>query len=42
MTFPRDHLGEGERVEDHSAISIFAVSVAMIGLALAGVSLVLA
>lgn len=42
MTFPRDHLGEAERVEDHSTVSIAIVSLAMIGAALAGLSLVIA
>ena len=42
MTFPQDHLREGKRVEDHSAISIVVVSIAMIGVALASLSLVIA
>ncbi|MGI9400198.1 MAG: hypothetical protein ACR2O0_03005 [Rhizobiaceae bacterium] len=40
MTFPEDHLREVERVEDHSAASIVVVSIAMIGAALAGLSVV--
>lgn len=42
MTFPHDHLRGSERVEDHSAASIVLVSLAMIGAALAGLSLVIA
>jgi hypothetical protein len=41
MTFPEDHLREVERVEDHSALSIFVVNLAMIGAALAGLSFVI-
>ena len=42
MTFPQDHMREVEQVEDHSAASIVIVSLAMIGAALAGLSLVIA
>jgi hypothetical protein len=42
MTFPHDHLRGAERVEDHSAASIVLVSLAMIGAALAGLSLMIA
>ena len=42
MTFPHDHLREVERVEDHSVLSVFIVSVTMIAAALVGVSYVLA
>lgn len=42
MTFPEDHLREVERVEDHSAVSIAVVAVAMICLSLVGLSLTLA
>lgn len=42
MTFPEDHVRGVERVEDHSALSIVIVSVAMIGMALASLSFVVA
>jgi hypothetical protein len=41
MTFPEDHLREVEHVEDHSVLSIFVVNLAMIGAALAGLSIVI-
>ena len=42
MTFPEDHVREVKRVEDHSAVSIVVVSLAMIGVALVSLSLVIA
>lgn len=42
MTFPHDHLREVKRVEEHSIITVAGVSVAMIAIALVGVSLFLA
>ncbi|MEC9343599.1 MAG: hypothetical protein VYD64_07105 [Pseudomonadota bacterium] len=42
MTFPEDHVRGGERVEDHSPISIAVVSIAMIAAALAGLTIIIA
>jgi hypothetical protein len=41
MTFPEDHVNGVERVEDHSVVAVFLVSVAMIGAALASLSFVI-
>ena len=42
MTFPEDHVRGGEHVEDHSAVSIAIVSIAMIAAALAGLTIIIA
>jgi len=41
MTFPEDHVNGVERVEDHSAVAVILVSIAMIGAALASLSFVI-